>query len=60
MTRMWEFASHVGWRKAHGWIELRRETCPDGVVMVLMQHDETIDVEKAFEESERRENENAN
>lgn len=47
MTQMWITAGTEGWWKAHGWKELRRADA-QGVEEVLMEHEEDIDAEQAF------------
>lgn len=55
MTRMWVFTANVGWWKAHGWKELLGKRVNQGVEEVLLEHEEDIDVEKAFYGEEEEE-----
>lgn len=48
MTRMWVVEGTEGYWKAYGWEELRREL-RQGVSQVLLEHEETIDAERALE-----------
>ncbi len=47
MTRMWAFEGTEGWWKAHGWKELGHHLHA-GVFMVLLEHEESVDVERAL------------
>lgn len=53
MTQMWITAGTEGWWKAHGWKELRRAVS-QGVEEILMEHEESIDAERAFYGEESR------